>query len=287
MIEQNKETSRNDVVEVLSLVLERHGKALTVLHHAAIESEIERFHARQNRRLLLAQFMSGMMVGLGLLGTFVGLLGALNEIGKLIGSFSLGSGMTDPVAAVSELVTRLTEPMKAMGIAFSASLFGVLGSLIMSMLMVFIKSATVELVSMLQNKISWITELESQSQSGELLGLQSALSELATHSPVLEGLVVALDQSERRVRQVLTSVHELVAQMAFNTQAHADTAEKWGRVSEQQTESLKAVQGLQGNMSKMQEAFLLSSHNTQLLAQMASQQQSQLQTAMLQQILGS
>ena len=39
--------------------------------------------------------------------------------------------MTDPVAAVNELVSRLTEPMRAMGVAFSASLFGVLGSLIM------------------------------------------------------------------------------------------------------------------------------------------------------------
>ena len=77
----------------------------------------------------------------------IGLLGALQEIGKLIGSFSVGAGMTDPVAAVNELVARLTEPMRAMGVAFSASLFGVLGSLIMGMLMVFIKSATVELVS--------------------------------------------------------------------------------------------------------------------------------------------
>lgn len=53
----------------------------------ALEAELHRYKAKQSRYLILPQFMSGMMVGLGLFGTFIGLLGALAEIGKLIGAF--------------------------------------------------------------------------------------------------------------------------------------------------------------------------------------------------------
>jgi hypothetical protein len=285
LLEADRAAQTNDITDVLELVLEKHGKFIDALHHAAIESEVERFHARQNRRLMLAQFMSGMLVGLGLLGTFIGLLGALNEIGKLIGSFSLGPGMTDPIAAVSELVTRLTEPMKAMGIAFSASLFGVLGSLIMSMLMVFIKSATVELVSLLQNKVSRLTDLENSEASvdPELADMSAALAGLAEHSPVLSVLVVALDQSERRVRQVLTSVQELVVHVQQNTQIHADTTAQIGQMSERQTSVVQALHAQQSEFSDLNQATLRTTELIQTLAQSLAQQQSQTHSALQQQ----
>ena len=246
LLQENKDNSSNDVTEVLELVLHNFDTAIGGVQQTAIESEIERFHARQNRRLLLAQFMSGMMVGLGLLGTFIGLLGALQEIGKLIGSFSVGSGMTDPVAAVNELVSRLTEPMRAMGVAFSASLFGVLGSLIMGMLMVFIKSATVELVSMLQSRCSLLTKLgqESSSVDAEASQLSQALSKLAENSPVLQGLIVAMDQSERRVRLMLNSMQELVVQMKDNSSKQTDVQHQIAQLGEQHQQVLTSIENI-------------------------------------------
>ena len=206
--ESQTDVRRYDVTDVLDLVLDTHGKPLGQVQHAAIESELQYFHTRQQRHLLLAQFLSGMMVGMGLLGTFIGLLGALSEIGKLIGSFSIGPSMGDPVEAVSLLVGRLTEPMKAMGVAFSASLFGVLGSLIMGMLMVSVRGCMGELVSIVQSRVSWMTDLPADSTSEPLT---NALADLAQHSPLLSGLSVALDQSERRVRQLIETITTLSA----------------------------------------------------------------------------
>lgn len=224
-LDQVKQKNKHDVIDILELVLDHHGKALGPVQHSAIESEIAHFQSQQQRRLLLAQFLSGLMVGMGLLGTFIGLLGALEEIGKLIGSFTTGPGMTDPVAAVTELVARLTGPMKAMGIAFSASLFGVLGSLIMTMLMVFVKGANSELLSLLQSRVSRLTDISANpgfNESG-VQPLQNALSELATHSPLLQGLTIALDQSERRVRQLLAGLQELTAQVQQTAQIQSQT----------------------------------------------------------------
>lgn len=215
------QTGRHDVSEVLELVLDIHGKPVGGVQHAALESELTHFKTQLQRRLLLAQFLSGLMVGMGLLGTFIGLLGALSEIGKLIGSFAMDSQISDPVAAVSELVARLTEPMKAMGVAFSASLFGVLGSLIMGMLGVFIKSATGELGSIVQSRMVWLTDLAGSGP--DVQPMQEALSELAEHSPLLKGLTVALDQSERRVRQLLQSMDQLLAQMQASAQTQQAT----------------------------------------------------------------
>lgn len=246
LLQKDKASQSHDVVEVLELVLHNFDTTIGGVQQTAIESEIERFHARQNRRLLLAQFMSGMMVGLGLLGTFIGLLGALQEIGKLIGSFSVGSGMTDPVAAVNELVSRLTEPMRAMGVAFSASLFGVLGSLIMGMLMVFIKSATVELVSMLQSRSSLLTKLgqDSSSVDAEASQLSQALSKLAENSPVLQGLIVAMDQSERRVRSMLNAMQELVVQMKDNSSKQTEVQHQIAQLGGQHQQVLSSIENI-------------------------------------------
>lgn len=247
LVDDNLLKSECDVAEVLELVLDTHANQVDSVQQAAIESEIIRFSARQNRRLLLAGFMSGMMVGLGLLGTFIGLLGALQEISKLIGSFSASSGMNDPLAAVNELVTRLTEPMKAMGVAFSASLFGVLGSLIMSMFMVFIKSATVELISLLETRVSRLTDLGDGVDSQNSInadGLSNALSQLAQQSPVLKGLIVAMDQSEKRVRSVVSSVQELVGHIQQNTQSHGQVKSMIEQLTVNQVSQLKAVDEL-------------------------------------------
>ncbi len=206
---------KDDVTPLIQLVQGLRKSPLNTVQHAAVESELERFAARQARRLMMAQFMGGMMVGMGLLGTFIGLLGALEEIGTLIGSFNLGAGMTDPVAAISELVARLTAPMKAMGVAFSASLFGVLGSLIMGVLMVGVRGASSDLVSFVQSDTALMLEITRTGEGDQSAEKQvtQAMAQLAENAPLLRGLAVALDHSERRVRELLEGVGNLASRI--------------------------------------------------------------------------
>ena len=211
----NEDGKRYDVTSLIQLLHGLEGIPVSTIQYSAIEAELERFAARQNRRLMLAQFMGGLMVGMGLLGTFIGLLGALAEIGKLIGSFNLGAGMVDPVAAISELVARLTSPMQAMGVAFSASLFGVLGSLIMGVLAVGVRGAASDLVSYVQSDTSFMQEVTDHHSRlvTEIDPLSEALGALAEHSPLLKGLAIALDQSERRVRELVSGLGNLTSRI--------------------------------------------------------------------------
>ena len=207
---------RYDVSNVLELLAETQNAPISDVQHAALEAEVHRFEARQNMRLYLPQFLSGAMVGLGLLGTFIGLLGALEEIGKLISAFTMvESGNAS--AAVRTLVDRLSSPMKSMGVAFSASLFGVLGSLIMSVLMVGVKRCASELVGAMHSRLVYLTDFsahgETSSQSDQIA---SSLNAVAEQSPILKALVISLEQSERRVRDLISSIGQLSVKIERN-----------------------------------------------------------------------
>ena len=272
-------TRQYDVELLMQLIEELRGQSLSSVQHSAIEAELERFGARQNRRLMLSNFMSGMMVGMGLLGTFIGLLGALAEIGNLIGSFSLGAGMADPVAAITELVARLTAPMQAMGVAFSASLFGVLGSLIMGALMVAVRSASSDLVALVQSGTSLMLDITNEDSNLALPDFEpvtEALSALAEHSPLLRGLSVALDQSERRVRELMTGMGTLMAGMEASTHANQQLMTQLGQQAEQQEITLNLLSALQSNMNRLAERQTTMNENSARTTDVMERQQVQL-----------
>lgn len=211
---------RHDVSDVLELLAETQNTPISAVQHAALESELHRFEARQGMRLYLPQFLAGAMVGLGLLGTFIGLLGALDEIGKLISAFTMVDA-GNASAAVRVLVDRLSAPMRAMGVAFSASLFGVLGSLIMSVLMVGVKRCSSELVGAVHARLVYLTDFTDKDKgedgkAGASEELAAGLNALAEHSPVLKALVNAMDQSERRVRDLIGAIGHLASKVERN-----------------------------------------------------------------------
>lgn len=228
------EKSKSDTTPVFEIVTDLLGKPMSSVQHAALEAEVNRFKTEQARYMILPQFMGGMMVGLGLLGTFIGLLGALAEIAKLINAFSI-TNTNDAVAAIRMLVERLTAPMQAMGVAFSASLFGVLGSLIMGVLLVGLRNASGELNSMLESRITYLTDISDDNKEyGEAAALSEAVSSLAEQSPVLRGLATALDQSERRVRELVQGMVQLTTRIEHSERNMSTLLESLQKGSERE-----------------------------------------------------
>ena len=79
----------------------------------------------------ISRYMTGLLVFLGLLGTFWGLIGTISSIGTVINGLSAGSGVS---TAFEDLKIGLSAPLTGMGTAFSSSLFGLSGSLILGFL---------------------------------------------------------------------------------------------------------------------------------------------------------
>jgi hypothetical protein len=79
----------------------------------------------------ISRYMTGLLVFLGLLGTFWGLIETVGSVGKVIEGLRVGG---DAAAMFDSLREGLGAPLGGMGIAFSSSLFGLAGSLVLGFL---------------------------------------------------------------------------------------------------------------------------------------------------------
>jgi hypothetical protein len=79
----------------------------------------------------LSRYMTGLLVFLGLLGTFWGLIETVSSVGKVIENLKVGG---DSGSIFDALKEGLAAPLSGMGISFSSSLFGLAGSLVLGFL---------------------------------------------------------------------------------------------------------------------------------------------------------
>ncbi len=120
---------RNQVISPLAPVLPalEHGTLAPVQAASTLESIAVRLD--DGREVL--RYLSGLLVFLGLLGTFWGLLETVSSVGNVIKSLRTGA---EAGVLFDELKAGLAAPLAGMGLSFSSSLFGIAGSLILGFL---------------------------------------------------------------------------------------------------------------------------------------------------------
>jgi hypothetical protein len=79
----------------------------------------------------VSRYLTGLLIFLGLLGTFWGLVNTVGSLGNVLNSLQTGS---DAGAMFDELKTNLAQPLAGMSVSFTSSLFGLSGSLILGFL---------------------------------------------------------------------------------------------------------------------------------------------------------
>jgi hypothetical protein len=79
----------------------------------------------------ISRYMTGLLVFLGLLGTFWGLIVTVGSVGGVINGLQVGG---DAQSTFDSLREGLAAPLSGMGISFSSSLFGLAGSLVLGFL---------------------------------------------------------------------------------------------------------------------------------------------------------
>ena len=94
---------------------------------------LDSIRSRLDESRELSRYVVGLLVFLGLLGTFWGLLQTVNSVAGVISNVNVGSGSNMDLW-FSELKDGLSEPLSGMGTAFSSSLFGLAGSLALGLL---------------------------------------------------------------------------------------------------------------------------------------------------------
>jgi hypothetical protein len=141
----------------------------------------------------ISRYLIGLLIFLGLLGTFWGLLETVNAVGDTI------SGLTgtaaEPAALFEDLKRGLETPLSGMGTAFSSSLFGLGGSLVLGFLELQASQAHNRFVNDLEEWLSSVTRLSSGGPVSET-GDQSVPAYIQA---LLEQTADSLDTLQRTV----------------------------------------------------------------------------------------
>ena len=107
------------------------GKEDLAMSATAMQTILDSIRTRLEDSRDLSRYLIGVLVFLGLLGTFWGLMATVSTIGALISDMSVDSGGEE---IFKNLKSSLAGPLSGMGVAFSSSLFGLSGSLIVGFL---------------------------------------------------------------------------------------------------------------------------------------------------------
>lgn len=142
---------------IANLVTERQGRVS--LSAMTLRSLLDGVSSRLDESRDLSRYMVGLLIFLGLLGTFWGLLQTIDSVGKVISGLSFASG--DLGTVFQELQAGLEAPLSGMGTAFSSSLFGLSGSLILGFLDLQAGQAQNRFYNELEDWLSSITRLGS------------------------------------------------------------------------------------------------------------------------------
>jgi hypothetical protein len=163
----------------------------------------------------LSRYMTGLLIFLGLLGTFWGLLRTVGAVSDVIGGMTVTSG--DLAATFEQLKTSLTKPLAGMGTAFSASMFGLSGALVLGFLDLTAGQAQNRFFNELEEWLAGLTRLSSGALAdGDApvpVYVQALLEQTAENMEKLQQLVARGEESRVQANNALMSLNERI-QMA-------------------------------------------------------------------------
>ena len=231
------------------------------LSTAAMRSFMDSIGSRLDEARDTGRYLVGLLVFLGVLGTFRGLLETIQSVGKAIES--LGTQGSDNAQLFGELKAGLAAPLKGMGTAFSASLLGLSGSLVLGFLELQASHAHNRFYNELEEWLSGITELTPSGATGSassdfvnrqllsaVVDMQRALEEFSNRlgeQPIAPPNVLAASAAPAgdEVRDLARGVNQLVSQM----RAEQKVVREWvDEQASQQTEVANMLKNLASNM---------------------------------------
>lgn len=166
------------------------------LSATSLQTLLDGIASRLDETRETSRYLIGVLVFLGLLGTFYGLLETVRSVGGVIGGLSVAAN--DLARAFTDLKAGLESPLHGMSTAFSSSLFGLAGSLVLGFLDLQAGQAQNRFYNDLEEWLSTYTRLSSgpfgDSGDGSMPAYIQALLEQTADS--LENLQRILARSE-------------------------------------------------------------------------------------------
>jgi hypothetical protein len=163
------------------------------------------------------------MIFLGLLGTFWGLLHTVSSVAAVINSMTLSGG--DVNAMFAQLKSGLAKPLAGMGTAFSASMFGLSGALILGFLDLTAGQAMNRFYNELEEWLAGLTRLSTGALGGDgeasvPVYVQALLEQTAENMEALQRVLSRGEDGRAQGNAMLNSLNERMATLSDTLRAN-------------------------------------------------------------------
>jgi hypothetical protein len=186
------------------------------LSTGAMRSMLDGISSRLDESRELSRYMTGLLIFLGLLGTFWGLLKTVTSVSEVIGGMTLGNG--DMQLMFDQLKTGLEKPLAGMGTAFSASMYGLSGALVLGFLDLTAGQAQNRFFNELEEWLAGLTRLSSgalsEGDASVPIYVQALLEQTAENMEGLQRVLSRDEDNRSQINQALQSLNERLANLA-------------------------------------------------------------------------
>lgn len=228
-----------------AMVKDKHHNRLS-MSATSLRSVLDGIQARLDEHREISRYLITLLILLGLLGTFWGLLGTIRAVSDIIGSLGVG---TDAAAMFAALKDNLREPLAGMSTSFSTSLFGLASSLVLGFLDLQAGHAQNRFYNEMEEWLSTVTKLSS----GGGIGAETDASVPAYVQALLEQTADGLERMQRAIvdnererRNANEQLAELTTQLARLTEFLGRDARERHAATEVQEDLRAALKSIAG-----------------------------------------
>ncbi len=207
----------------------------------SMRSLLDGIYSRLDESRDISRYTIGLLIFLGLLGTFWGLLDTVSSIGEVIAGLSVGAGDVSDV--FKNLKSGLEAPLTGMGTAFSSSLFGLGGSLVLGFLDLQAGQAQNRFYNDLEEWLSSLTRLSTGALPGDgdqavPAYVQALLEQTAESLENLQRTLTRGEEDRIQASATLTSLGEKLETLTDHMRTEQALMKK---LAESQMELLPAI----------------------------------------------
>jgi hypothetical protein len=219
----------------LARLIEDRGSLTTATARAVLDGIAVRLDESRET----ARYFVGLMIFLGLLGTFWGLLKTVGSVGAVVQGLSMSA---DPAELFRSLKAGLEGPLSGMGTAFGSSLLGLAGSLVLGFLDLQLGQAQNRLFIALEDWLFASADVEGPAiRSSSTPSYLNALVEQTSEN--IDAFRSIVEQSEESRRQTNAAIHVLSERIGALAAAH-DSSLRSARSQEVDAALLKLLRRL-------------------------------------------
>ncbi|MEO1239317.1 MAG: biopolymer transporter ExbB [Pseudomonadota bacterium] len=254
----------------LAALLRSRGKTMQI-GAASTRSILDSVATRIDEARDITRYIVNLLIFLGLLGTFYGLATTVPAVVETIRSLAPTDGETG-MAVFNRLMTGLESQLSGMGVAFSSSLLGLAGSLVVGLLELFASHGQNRFYRELEEWLSSITRLgfsaegEGEGSSSEMGALAQVAEAMSERMDALQDFLVEM-RGEDRIGSLAAAVQDL-ADKTEGAQGTASALTRLGQSQQRLADLLEAqaqVSGGGGGGVDAESKMRLRSMDVQLL----------------------